>query len=140
MTLELTNERVFSFDGPNLCLLGNPQDFRLLAEAILQLTGSVEGSKTVELTELPFIKVTGDKRSVLFSCKKDSRCLGSVNQAGDAIFELDGRVWERLFILFTLMSWNKCTYYLNAYESYLSDLNLAQECNFICSSEFDHLS
>ena len=135
MKVEFTHETVFSFEGPNLCLLGNEIDFRKLSEAILDLT-DVTKPHVIELMGLNFIQNIGEEMRIIFSSKKNSNQLGTFKNHKELIFELDATCWERLFKYFVLMSWNKRTYYLNAYEDCLSDLNLEQECNFICSSEF----
>ena len=135
LKVDFTNDRVFGFDGPNLCLLGNESDFRKLAESLLEL---MDGNKPgrIDIAKLDFAKIEGEEKRILFLSKNGANSLGIINSAGDLIFELDSRVWERLFPYFVLMSWDKKTYYLNEYENGLNDLGLEQECNFICSSEF----
>jgi len=135
MKIDFTNEMVFSFEGPNLCLLGNENDFRKLAESILDLTDATR-SCSIDLLKLDFVEVEGIKKNILFSSNKGAKLLGKLNSNGELIFELDTRYWERLFKYFILMSWYKRTYYLNADENCLDDLDLEQECNFICSSGF----
>ena len=135
MIVELTKEIVFGFGGPNLCLLGNEQDFKKLAESISDLTAPGE-SHNIELAKLDFVKRKGESNKIIFSSKKDSNFLGVFNLQGDLVFELDSRYWERVFKFFVFMSWDKRTYYLNIIEDCLADFDLEQECNFICSSEF----
>lgn len=134
MKLDYTNETVFSFDGPNLCLLGNEADFLQLAKSIVDLTG--KNGVSIDLLDLDFVESVGEQIRVIFSSKKDSKNLGVWDNDSTLLFELDYRLWNRLFKYFILMSWEKSTYYLNEYESYLSDLELSQDSNFICSSEF----
>ncbi len=86
------------------------------------------------MSELPFVEYKGDKK-VIFSSRSKSKSLGIVKQEC-VIFELDTRYWERIFLFVALMSWEQKTFYLNAYEDCLKDLELEQECNLICSSEF----
>jgi hypothetical protein len=135
MKITFTDEMVFSFDRPNLCLVGNENDFRKLAEAILDLT-DVSKPYSIELSSLDFMEYDGEEKRILFLSKSGSKKLGILNEVGELIFELDPRYWERLFKYFVLMSWYKRTYYLNEYENCLDDLLLEQECNFICSSGF----
>ncbi len=134
LKVHFTHKMVFSFEGPNLCLLGNENDFSELAKAVSDLTGA--NDIVFKLLDLNFVTKDGEDRNIIFSSKRDSKLLGTFDKDGNLIFELDHRYWERLFKYFVLMSWNKKTYYLNEYESYLSELELEQECNFICSSEF----
>ena len=134
MKLDFTNDTVFSFEGPNLCMLGNVSDFRKLSESVLLLTDPTQDN-AIELLQLDFVQFEGVQR-VIFSSKKNARLLGFLSNNQDIHFELDSRYWERLFKYFVIMSWSKKTYYLNSYESYLEDLDLEQQCNFICSSEF----
>lgn len=134
LKVEYTKEMVFSFDGPNLCLLGNEEDFLQLAKAISDLTGA--SGISIQLLKLSFIEETGEDKEIIFSSKADAKLLGVFDKDEKLIFELDPKYWERLFKYFVLMSWQKSTYYLNSYENCLSDLELEQECNFICSSQF----
>jgi hypothetical protein len=134
MKLDYTNETVFSFDGPNLCLLGNEADFLQLAKSIVDLTG--KNGVSIDLLDMDFIESAGEQIKVIFSSKKGSKNFGVWDNDETLLFELDYHLWDRLFKYFILMSWKKTTYYLNANESYLSDLELSQDCNFICSSEF----
>ena len=134
MKIDFTYEMVFSFGGPNLCVLGNEDDFKNLAKLILDLT-TPGSTLDVELLKSGLFESVGTYKDVIFSSKPGAISLGKLKDE-KLIFELDSRNWERLFKFFVLMSWDKRTYYLNAYEDYLEDLNLEQECNFICSSEF----
>lgn len=138
MIISLTNEVVFSFGGPNLCLLGSEDDFRMLAVSIADLT-IPNASYRLELGVLEFAKREGENRKIFFSSKPNAISLGKFNEVQDLIFELDPRYWERIFKYFVFMSWAKNTYYLNAYEDCLSDFDLEQECNFICSSGYKNL-
>jgi hypothetical protein len=133
MKVDLTNEVVFSFDGPNFCLLGDEDDFMKLSKSIVDLT-AMSGSQ-VEILKLDFVTKLGGENEIVFASKTKSKYLGIFRQ-GILLFELDPAYWERIFKYFVLMSWEKSTYYLNAYENCLSDLDLQQECNFICSSAF----
>jgi hypothetical protein len=135
MRVEFTHEMVFGFGGPNLCLLGNEIDFKKLAESILVLTDSSR-SHSIELMDLDFVKNEAEEKRIIFSSKEGAQQLGTFNNNGELIFELDSKYWERLFKYFVLMSWHKRTYYLNFDEDCLNDLELDQDCNFICSSEF----
>jgi hypothetical protein len=135
MKVIFTHEMIFSFEGPNLCLLGNESDFRKLAESIVEFT-DVSQSCTVDLLSLDFIQYEGEEKSIFFSSKKEANKLGFFASESELVFELDPKYWERLFRYFVLMSWYKRTYYLNAIEDCLFDLNLEQDCNFICSSGF----
>ena len=134
LKVDFTNEVVFSFEGPNLCLLGNENDFLQLAKSVSDLTGA--NGIDIELLKLDFVTKTGDDKEIFFKSKSGSKLLGVFDKDNRLVFELDPRYWERIFKYFILMSWKKSTYYLNEYESCLSDLELEQECNFICSSEF----
>lgn len=135
MKVDFTHEMIFSFEGPNLCLLGNENDFRKLAESLVDLT-DVSQTCTVDLLSLDFIQNEGEEKNIFFSSKKGANKLGFFSGESELVFELDPKYWERLFKYFVLMSWYKRTYYLNTNEDCLIDLNLEQDCNFICSSEF----
>ena len=135
MKCDFTNETVFSFEGPNLCLLGDEKDFRKLSESILELT-DISKTYSIQLTGLDFIENVGIEKNIFFESKENSMEFGVLNEKKDLLFKLDHRVWERLFRYFVLMSWYKRTYYLNSYESYLQYFSLEQECNFICSSSY----
>lgn len=135
MKIDFTNEMVFSFPGPTLCLLGNEQDFQRLAQAIVILTNRLQET-SFELHALDFMENEGEDKRIIFSSKADARQLAILNENEDLIFELSHNVWERLFKFFVLMSWNKSTYYLNAEENHLDDLRLKQDVNFVCSSSF----
>lgn len=134
LKIDFTNEIVFSFNGPNLCFLGEESDFLKLAKAISELSGSNDLS--IDILKLDFVSNIGDKIQILFSSKKDARLFGVFDKENNLVFELDHRFWDRIFKYFILMSWGKSTYYLNSNENCLFDLNLVQDCNFICSSEF----
>lgn len=135
LKVDFTNETVFSFEGPNLCLLGNEDDFLQLSKSISDLTGA--NGIIIDLLKLNFITKVGEDKRIIFTSKNGSKSLGVFdNNNKDLVFELDYRYWERIFKYFVFMSWKKSTYYLNEYENCLSDLELKQECNFICSSEF----
>jgi hypothetical protein len=135
LKINFTNEIVFGFDGPNLCLLGNEDDFSKLAKSISDLT-ALGITKTIDLLSLDFVVNDGENKQIVFVSKSGSKLLGVFDEDNKLVFELDPRYWERLFKYFVFMSWKKSTYYLNEYENCLSDLELKQECNFICSSEF----
>ena len=135
MKVDYTEEMVFSFDGPNLCLLGNEEDFKRLALSLLDLTIPNE-RHTLLLKDLDFLENVGKESQIIFSSKPDSNLLGKLDINGNLFFELDPRYWERIFKYFALMSWEKRTYYLNQNEDCLIDLQLLQECNLICSSKF----
>jgi len=75
-------------------------------------------------------------RIIIFSSESETNLLGKIEASGEVMYRLDPRYWERLFKYFVFLSWDKRTYYLNYYEDCLSDLNLEQEINLICSSEF----
>lgn len=137
MLIEFTNETIFSFEGPNLCFLGNIEDFKQLGLAIIELTSTNETFEII-ISELPFVKLKGDKQ-VVFRAKLKAEGLG-IFEDGDIVFDLDTKYWERLFRFFALMSWDTRTYYLNADDSSMLDLDLEQQVNFICSSEYPHLS
>jgi hypothetical protein len=135
MKIDYTNEMVFGFDGPNLCLLGTEKDFLQLAQTIVDLT-SYQSNTEIEITKLNFIEVSGDPITLLFSSKRNSDKFGVFNESSILRFELDSKYWERIFKYFVFMSWEKRTYYLNSFEDALRDLPLEQECHLICSSEF----
>jgi hypothetical protein len=135
LKIHYTNEMVFGFDGPNLCLLGTEDDYLKLAKSIVDLTG-VDESKPINLLELDFTFKDGEDKQIFFSSKIGGKSLGVFEPSGNLIFQLDRRYWDRLFKYFILMSWSKATYYLNHYENCLNDLGLEQECNFICISKF----
>ncbi|MGE7775624.1 hypothetical protein ACQKLP_12920 [Chitinophaga sp. NPDC101104] len=135
MKLKFTNNMIFGFTGPNLCLLGNEQDFRRLAGDVVGLTGGID-SAAIDLLRLDYIENVGEGLQVMFTTEKGAREAGCFDEAGALIFRLDSNFWERFFKYFVLMSWSKCTYYLNSYENCLADLDLKQDCHFICSSEF----
>jgi hypothetical protein len=134
LKVDFTNETVFSFEGPNLCLLGNENDFLQLAKSISDLTGA--NGITIDLLKLNFVTKAGEDKEILFASKSGSKLLGVFDDSERLLFELDPHYWERLFKYFIFMSWGKKTYYLNEYENGLNDLGLKQECNFICSSGF----
>lgn len=134
MIVDLTYEEVFGFHGPSLCLLGNESDFKSLAQGILSLTDPMSAN-VLNLKTLPDFKFNDNRIDIHFVAKTKSKCLGKITKEG-AVIELDPRYWERLFLYFTMMSWDQQTHYLNSYESCLNDLDLDQEINFICSSEF----
>jgi len=131
---DFTNDMVFGFNGPNLCLLGNEEDFLKLSKSIIDLTGEIGIS--INLLSLDFIEKAGENKNIFFSSKANANLLGVFDNKNNLVFELDPKYWDRLFKYFVLMSWDKRTYYLNEYENCLNDLGLKQECNFICSSEF----
>jgi hypothetical protein len=134
--VDFTYEMVFSFEGPNLCLLGNEEDFKMLGKAILDLTVPNKSSN-IEITNLNFAEMTGDRVKIIFASKQGADIFGKIVEDGKLLlFELDNRYWERILNLFALMSWDKRTYYLNSFEDCLKDLALDQEVHLICSSEF----
>jgi hypothetical protein len=134
MKSDFSNEMVFGFTPPNFCLLGNEDDFKKLAESILDLT-SPDKERNVLLSDLNFINNVGEVKTIIFSSRNGADSLG-VFRGDELLFELDARYWERLFKFFVMMSWDKKTYYFNSYEDCLRDLPLNQDCHFICSSEF----
>ena len=135
LKVDYTDEMVFSFEGPNLCLLGNEMDFKTLAEVILPLTSKDETN--IIVNSLSFVETTNNQNSVIFENIIGGEKYGHIINNGEKVlFSLDPRIWERIFIYFVLMSWKKSTYYLNSFENGLRDLPLDQECHFICSSEF----
>jgi|SRR5579863_8903606 len=135
LKIDFTEKRVFGFEGPNLCLLGQPVDFKLLARIILGLTDVVAG-KEISITESDFTQISGNECRVLFASKNHATRFAVIENGNDIIFELDPRIWERVFIFCTLLTWDKTTYYLNKNEVGLRDLNLTQDCNNIWASEF----
>jgi len=134
MKVNFINDIIFGFGGPNLCLLGNEDDFKTLAQLVLDLTDPGK-PRSIELIKLLPFENEGIYKEIIFCSNPGAANLGALKD-GKLIFELDSRYWERLFKFFVLMSWNKATYYLNADDSSLEDLKLVQECNFICSSQF----
>ena len=137
MLIEFTEETIFSFEGPNLCFLGNMENFKHLGLAIVDLT-SINESFEIIVSELPFVKTKGNKQ-IIFKSKLQTKRMGMVENES-VVFELDPKYWNRLFRFFALLSWDMRTYYLNNDDSSLLDLDLEQEVNFICSSEYPHLS
>jgi len=136
MKIEFTYDMIFGFPGPNLCLLGNETDFQMLGKAIVDLTSANSEGK-ISITDLEFMQLSGEKVKVIFASKPEANLFGKLINNGEVLlFELDDRYWERLFVFFALMSWDKKTYYLNSFEDALKDLDLDQDCHFICSSEF----
>jgi hypothetical protein len=135
LKIDFTNETVFSFSPPSLCFLGPKKHFELLAKAIVDLTG-IEGLE-IEITTLNFVKIVGENRKVIFKREKGANKLCFLDGDGNLRFTLDKVCWDRIFRYFILMSWDKRTYYLNSNEDCLNDIELEQECNFICSSEFE---
>lgn len=135
MKVDYTQEMIFSFNGPNLCMLGEASDFIALGKVVLELTDS-NVSKEITITTQSFVETVGDPCAVIFSSKKNADAWGIILPNNVILFELDPRKWERIFQFFALLSWDKTTYYLNNYEAGLADLELRQDCNFICSSEF----
>jgi hypothetical protein len=133
LNIDYTNESVFGFDGYSLCFLGNEEDFLNLSNAIIDLTG--ENGITLSLKELNFVNMNNQTIGINFISRKDSKNFGCFKN-DLLIFELDFQIWNRIFKYFVIMSRKKTTYYLNEYENCLVDLNLEQEFNFICSSEF----
>lgn len=136
LKLDFTKDIIFGFDGPNLCLLGNENDFAKMAKSILGLTMPNVTNQFV-LNAFDFIEIAGDSIKVIFISKPGGDSFGIIDKKeSSVIFELDSRIWERIFKFFILMSWEKKTYYLNSFEDCLRDFSLNQECHFICSSEF----
>src|ERR1700733_5732673 len=105
MIADLTNEMVFSFNGPNLSMLGNMSDFRMLSESILELTDPFK-EFIVELNKLKFILSEGLSIPIKFSSKKGAKNYAVFDNKSSLIFELDSRYWERIFKYFVLMSWD----------------------------------
>ena len=135
MKIDFTKEIVYSFKGPNLCLLGNTDEFRILSKLILELTDT-RIEKQIDITKLEFAELVSETCVVLFASKKGARNLGVIHSDNIILLELDHRYWERIFQFSALLSWDKLTYYLNYYEDGLRDLNLEQDCNLIFSSEW----
>lgn len=136
MKIDFTNEVVFSFEGPNLCLIGSEEDFKMLGKAIADLT-SPDSPRSIDITSLDFGEVVGEKVKVIFASQPGADSFGKILDSGKIIlFELDPRYWERVLNFFALMSWDKKTYYMNSFEDGLRDLPLDQEVHLICSSEF----
>lgn len=135
LKVDYTDEMVFGFEPPNLCLLGNPDNFQRLGKIILELT-DIHTDKEIDLTEQDFIEITGKGCKVFFSSKKMANSWGVLKSDNIILFELDYRIWERIFQFSALLSWGKLTYYLNKNEAGLNDLDLNQDCNIIWSSEF----
>ena len=135
LKIDFTQERVFGFNPPNLCFLGQEEDFLNLAKAISDLTAFGLSTK-IDLSKLDFITNVGEKVNIQLVSKESSNLLAVFKDENSILFELDSRAWERLFKYFVFLSWKKTTYYLNVNENCLSDLYLKQDCNFICSSEF----
>lgn len=138
MLIELSHDVRFSFDGPNLCFLGTPEDFKLLAMAMVDLTDHT-ADRQVIISDLHFVRFEGAKTNVIFNSKKGDDRLAFFD-GGDVVFSLDPKYWDRLFRFFVLMSWDMRTHYLNCNERELIDLDLDQEINFICASEYPQLS
>lgn len=134
LKIDFTDKSIFGFDPPNLCLLGSKEDFYHLSKLIIQVTG-IENYE-IDITKLPFVESKDGTARVLFRNIKEARSLGKIDADGDILFEMDEKFWDRLFRFFVLMSWDKSTYYLNSYEDILVDLNLIQDLNIICSSEY----
>lgn len=134
LKIDFTNEMVFSFEGPNLCMLGTPENFKTLAKIILELTDT-RTNKEIDITKLDFVEVSGNSK-VIFSSKKGAHSWGMLSTNNSILCELDPRIWERIFQFSALLSWDKLTYYLNKNESGLNDFDLTQDCNIIWSSEF----
>jgi hypothetical protein len=133
MKIDFTYETIFGFEGPNLSLLGNENDFLLFAKAIVDLTG-IEG-REIEINALQFVKSENLNNRIFFKRITGSNKLGYIDNNGNLRFELDKVYWDRIFRYLILMSWEQSTYYLNA-EDCFNDFQLEQECNFICSSEY----
>lgn len=138
MLIQLSREAQFSFDGPNLCFLGTPEDFKLLAMATIDLTDHT-ADRYIIISDLPFVRFEGAKTNVIFNSKKGENRMAFFD-GGDVVFSLDAKYWDRLFRFFVLMSWEMRTHYLNFNERELDDLHLSQEINFICASEYPQLS
>ncbi len=135
MKVDFTNEMVFGFPGPTLCLLGNEHDFQRFAQAVVILTNRLQET-SFKLLDLNFIENVGEHKSIILSSKADGNHLAVLNKNEELIFELSPTIWERLLKFFVLMSWNKSTYYLNVNENHLDGLELRQDVNFVCSSSF----
>ena len=135
LKVDFTNETVYSFEGPNLCMLGKPEDFKALGKIILALT-DINANKEIDITERDFIEMAGNNCKVLFSSKEGANSWGILKTNNIILFELDYRIWERIFQFTALLSWDKLTYYLNKYEAGINDFDLIQDCNIIWSSEF----
>ncbi|WP_276482779.1 hypothetical protein [Paraflavitalea pollutisoli] len=137
MQLNFTFDTVMDSLGPNLTLLGSKDDFRQLAQVVTDLTDAGRPHH-FELNNLPFVDPTPGAR-VVFASKPNANKLGII-EGRVLLFELDARYWERLFKFFVFMSWDRRTYHLNSDDASLADLELHQQCHFICSSEYPHLS
>jgi hypothetical protein len=61
MKVDFTKETVFSFDGPNLCLLGNKADFLNLAKSISDLT-AIGMEASISLADFNFMRNEGGKK------------------------------------------------------------------------------
>jgi hypothetical protein len=133
LKINFTNEMIYGFEGPNLCMLGEPENFKTLGKIILELT-DMHLDQEIDITEQNFIEITGNKCKVLFASKKAANSWGVLKTDNFILFELDYRIWERIFQFSALLSWDKQTYYLNKYEAGLNDLVLIQDCNIIWSS------
>ncbi len=135
MKVDFTNEMVYSLEGPNLCLLGNKEDFIKLSKIILELTYE-KIEKKINITELDFTQIVGQDCTVYFSSKKGAKELAVVQENNNVILELDCFFWNRIFQFSALLSWERTTYYLNYYETGLKEFDLRQNCNLVWSSEF----
>jgi hypothetical protein len=100
LKVDYTDEMVFSFEGPNLCLLGNEMDFKTLAEVILPLTSKDETN--IIVNSLSFVETTNNQNSVIFENIIGGEKYGHIINNGEKVlFSLDlvfGK--EFLFILF----------------------------------------
>jgi hypothetical protein len=94
MLIEFNQETVFNFEGPNLCFLGNTEDFKHLGLAIADLTSLNEASEIV-ISDLPFIRVNGGER-VIFKSKSQAKQAGFIEN-DSIVFELGPKYWDRLF-------------------------------------------
>jgi hypothetical protein len=104
--MDLTFEMLFGFDGPNLCLLGNEDDFQKLAKAISDFT-ALTTIEPLNIRTLGFVENVGLDKKIIFSAEKGQRLLGVFDHNKNILFKLDPKVWERIFKYFVFMSWRK---------------------------------
>jgi hypothetical protein len=102
LKVDFKTKRVFGFTPPNLCLLGNENDFHELAQAIVVLTG--QNDVEINLLDLPFVSRAGEDKTIIFSSKEGSKLLGCFDDKNQLVFALDKRYWDRLFVFFVLES------------------------------------
>ena len=130
MRIDYTNETIEMEPGPNIYMMGSPNEFIRLLEIIEPLTITNDASISLKSKIENLVFLGKGIEDILMISKKQGRTLIKIEKSC-AVMEMDSSYWKKVVNLIEGLSKRKAHQFIE-----FDNLEMREDCNVIMSSEW----